>query len=181
MSKQGNRGSFSLDKEWLWMLLLILWVLLMIGHSLTPAELSSKESGWVMEMVLKGLHMIGCDGQWLTGHIVRKSAHFLEYCVFGLLLIQNFHCIWKRSDWNIGRAHRGRMEQIIPVAFAVLAVPFCDETVQLFTPGRAGMLVDVWLDISGAVSGILLREAAAVLVHRLAGRRRFRPRRRKWK
>lgn len=177
MKRENRKSRFTLAAEKIW---LLLWVLLIFGHSLTPAELSSKESGWVMDVVLKILHAMGNDGQWLTGHIVRKSAHFLEYAVFGFLLIQNFRCVWKSSEWKIGQPHRGKMEMFIPVAFAVFIVPFCDETIQLFTPGRAGMLEDVWLDISGAVCGILLREASGSMASRLIRRRRPHLRRSRW-
>ena len=88
MKKENKKSRFTLVTERIWLLLMLLWVLLIFGHSLTPAELSSKESGWVMDVVLKMLNAVGNDGRWLTGYLVRKSAHFLEYAVFGLLLIQ---------------------------------------------------------------------------------------------
>ena len=60
--------------------------------------------------------------------------------------------------------------------FAVLAVPFLDETIQLFVDGRAGQISDVWLDVSGAVCGILFRKAAAVLLKKRSGLFRLRRR-----
>lgn len=180
MKKENKKSRFTLVTERIWLLLMLLWVLLIFGHSLTPAELSSKESGWVMDVVLKMLNAVGNDGRWLTGYLVRKSAHFLEYAVFGLLLIQNFRCVWKSSEWNIEQPHRGKMEKFIPVAFIVFTVPFCDETLQLFTPGRAGMLEDVWLDISGAVCGIFLRETLSSMGIRLIQRRRPHLRQSRW-
>lgn len=153
----------------IWMVLLVLWVILIYGHSLTPADLSSIESGWVMECVIKAVGVLGSDGSWVTGHLVRKSAHFFEYCVFGLLLIQNVHCTWQSSGLTMGRGRKSSREKVFLLMLAVLAVPFCDETIQLFVSGRAGQIADVWLDMSGALCGIFLREAAVFLFTYLTG------------
>lgn len=32
----------------------------------------------------------------------------------------------------------------------------CDETIQLFVPGRSGQIADVWLDTAGYLTGALL-------------------------
>lgn len=58
MKKQRNQRGFKLEMSRLWLLLLVLWIALIFGHSLTPAELSSKESGWVMDCLLK---LLGCS------------------------------------------------------------------------------------------------------------------------
>lgn len=178
MIRQKDKRIPVFDMGRIWMLLLVLWVFVIYGHSLTPADLSSKESGWVMDEVLKILHFFGGEGAWVTAWFVRKCAHFFEYFLFGILLIQNFHGIWRSSAWNVGRNRRWG-EKVFPLIFAVLAVPFCDETIQLFVPGRAGQIADVWLDISGAVCGIFFREAVLLLVGLLISRRSPR-RRRRW-
>ena len=46
---------------------------------------------------------------------------------------------------------------------AIFAVPFVDETLQLFTEGRSGQISDVWLDMAGALTGTVLYLA----VHRI--------------
>lgn len=59
-----------------WQAALALYVLFVYGHSLVPAELSSRESGAVLQMIAKiwdGLHL---PGQMPTEHMVRKTAHF---------------------------------------------------------------------------------------------------------
>ncbi len=58
---------------------------------------------------------------------------------------------------------------------AIFAVPFLDETIQLFTEGRSGQISDVWLDMAGACFGLL----AAALVKRLWNMSRRRGRRRR--
>lgn len=39
---------------------------------------------------------------------------------------------------------------------AVLFMPFVDETIQLFVEGRSGQISDVWLDMAGIVTGIMV-------------------------
>ena len=34
-------------------------------------------------------------------------------------------------------------------------IPFVDETIQLFVEGRSGQVSDVWLDLAGALCGLL--------------------------
>lgn len=177
MRKWGNRRIVGVEADQFWLLLLAVWVVLIYGHSLTPATLSTEESGWVMTLLIKILNFFGNEGKWLTEHIVRKGAHFFEYCVLGILLIQNFRCTWQSSSWNVGRLRRSNLEKAIPLVLCVLAIPFLDETLQLFAAGRAAQVTDVWLDISGTVCGIALREAAVFLGGYF--RRLYRPRRRR--
>ena len=37
-----------------------------------------------------------------------------------------------------------------------MAIPFTDETIQLFVEGRSGQIGDVWLDMSGVLAGFLI-------------------------
>ena len=74
-------------------------------------------------------------------NIIRKSAHFLEYALFGLLTARSFR-LSNKSGW--------------------FAVPFCaiyaatDEYHQTFIPGRSGELADILLDSLGATFGIFI-------------------------
>ena len=114
MKKQRNQRGFKLEMSRLWLLLLVLWIALIFGHSLTPAELSSKESGWVMDCLLKLLGVFGSKGSWLTGYIVRKGAHFTEYFIFGVLLIQNFYGLWQDFGRKRGGFRQNRLEKFFP-------------------------------------------------------------------
>ena len=78
----------------------------------------------------------------MTDHVLRKCAHFAEYAVLGALtaaaLRTSAHFSWPRA--------------LLPGPFAAL----CDETIQLFVPGRSGQITDVWLDTAGYLTGALL-------------------------
>ena len=52
--------------------------------------------------------------------------------------------------------------------FFLLLVPFVDETIQLFVPGRSGQISDVWLDMAGGAAGFL----AAFLLEQYKMRKR---------
>ena len=79
-------AGLSLEPAHIWHILLAVWILVMFGHSMTPADLSSKESGSVLAFLCSMLEGAGIGSSWLTGHLVRKTANFFEYGVFGLLL-----------------------------------------------------------------------------------------------
>ena len=74
-------------------------------------------------------------------NFIRKSAHFIEYAIFGFFTARAFK-LSNKSPW--------------------FAVPFCalyaasDEYHQTFTPGRSGELGDIALDSLGATFGIFI-------------------------
>lgn len=117
-----------------------------------PAVQSSKESGFVFKTASGFMDQIGIENRWLTEHIVRKTAHFVEYAGMGLLLLVNLCSL---SD---------RRERFLTGMLAVVLIPFIDETIQVFALGRAAMIQDVWLDISGAVFGLAAAKAWLLLL-----------------
>ncbi len=131
--------------NWFWHALLAVYILFVFSNSLTPAVKSSAESGFVLERICYLLDWAGLPSGWLTEHIVRKCAHFGEYAVMGVLLCRSMKCV-RKNEVILRRIH----------GYAFFFVPFCDETLQLFTEGRSGQISDVWLDMSGAVCGALV-------------------------
>ena len=144
-------------------ILLIVYVCVIYGHSLTPADLSSQESGFVLRVCRGVLAGLGLESAWLTEHMVRKTAHFVEYAGLGVLLAVNFRP-WKGAGRPAPRGFWTRIRGALELA---LAVPFGDETIQLFVEGRSGQISDVWLDLAGALCGL---GAACLLGLRLRGR-----------
>jgi VanZ family protein len=108
-------------------------------HSMIPGDESAAESGFVLELIKK---IIG-DGA-VTEHIVRKMAHFTEYMVLGIICYADL--------WVYGK----KGFRFLPtVLYICLAVAVIDESIQLFTVGRSGMLFDVWLDHLGSIFGAM--------------------------
>ena len=132
-------------KKWKWKILILVYLCFIYGNSLTPAAISSKESGYFLAKIQDFLAGAGMDAWWLTEHLVRKAAHFTEYAGLGFLLAMNtgagiapVFCLLKGN------------------VTAVLFMPFVDETIQLFVEGRSGQISDVWLDMAGIVTGIMV-------------------------
>ena len=121
-------------KFYLWLGLTVLWLGVIFGHSAMTASASSKESLGLLAR-LQEL----CP--WLTHNLLRKLGHFGEFAILGLFLTGSF--------WTWKKFHLLR-----PLGAALL-VALCDETLQLFVPGRSGQIVDVWIDFAGALCGCL--------------------------
>ena len=86
-------------------------------------------------------------------HLVRKTAHFTEYALLGLLLR---FCL---QSW-IGNKKR----HLLPVSWMIGTLyAVTDELHQLLTDGRAGQWTDVVLDSSGVLTGAVIASVVVVL------------------
>lgn len=139
------RNIKSLNKRWIWNLVAVIYICIIYGHSLMPADQSSAESGFVLQKLLGLFDAVGISGAWLSEHLVRKTAHFMEYAVVGLLLRPLL-----KTNGLLARYG------VMAAVFFGFLIPFVDETIQLFVEGRAGQISDVWLDISGVLTGYLM-------------------------
>ena len=106
------------------------------GNSLLPGDDSGAMSDWVMGF-LRFLPQTE-----LAHTVLRKAAHFSEFALLGLLA------------GRMGRLCAGK--PLWGLAGLGLAAGCIDETIQLFTPGRASSMVDVWIDTAGFAAGLSL-------------------------
>lgn len=79
----------NVHEKWKWKILILVYLCFIYGNSLTPAAISSKESGYFLAKIQDFLAGAGMDAWWLTEHLVRKAAHFTEYAGLGFLLEMN--------------------------------------------------------------------------------------------
>lgn len=117
------------------------------GNSLLPGEVSGAFSDWVKEvlaMLLPGMEA----GRQGTG-LLRKIAHFTEFCTLGMCL-----------GWLAGMLAR---PQCWALAGGVLAACI-DETIQVFVPDRGPSLFDVGIDSCGVLTGIALLQIGYSIV-----------------
>ena len=78
-------------------------------------------------------------------HTVRKTAHFSEYLILGILLRL---CL---ESWF------GKRGFLFPASWSGAALYACtDEMHQILTDGRSAMWMDVLIDSAGALCGVLL-------------------------
>lgn len=77
--------------------------------------------------------------------IVRKSAHFLEYMILGILMI------------NVLKDYKAFKLSLLLIAILLCFLYACsDEVHQLFIPDRSGKILDVLIDTSGSCLGVLI-------------------------
>lgn len=139
-----------MKKKWIWTAVTVLYILFIFSNSIKTSALSKADSGWVLCMVQELLEALRIRDGWLTEFIIRKTAHFSEYTLLGILL---YGCIK-----SFGFPAERRYFTWLTAGFTV---PFVDETIQLMIEGRSGQITDVWLDCGGVAFGIML---AALLI-----------------
>jgi VanZ family protein len=99
----------------------------------------------VLNLIQNAAGFIGVSPKLFTEHLIRKTAHFCEYALYGFLL-----CVTVRAWYG------GFKSRIFMVLFLGLIVPVSDEFLQLFADGRVGAVQDVVLDFSGFVAAAIL-------------------------
>ncbi len=139
-------------------LLFIGWI---FSNSLKNASESSAQSSTVRKFLQNLLDAVFAEhAPQISGHFIRKAAHFSEYALLGFLLF--FTCL---------SYTRRRKFFIIPLAAAIV-VPFCDEGLQFIPEGRSPQFSDVGIDISGALCGFLFALFLFWIVLKIVRRRR---------
>ena len=79
--------------------------------------------------------------------IVRKTAHFTEYAILGILFFLFFRQFFPQKNGS---------RYFIPAILFSFFYACTDEIHQLFIPGRSGQFTDVLIDTLGALFGCLL-------------------------
>ncbi len=128
---------------------IVLWIMTVLmlafifGQSLLPQDVSAEESGWILNNILNpALNALGLGP--LSHHTTRKLAHVAEFTALSALLVFCF---------------RGSFAKAFSGGFVTA---FLDESLQLLT-ARGAQLQDVWIDLIGVLSGVLI----GLLVRRL--------------
>jgi len=147
--KEHVNGMQRLMRVLLWTATILL-MLLIFGFSSETAEESDSTSAIitrpVTELLAKTQGSITAEekNQLYTSvdRTVRKTAHFCEYALLGLLAFLLLRSYGLRAWW---------LAWLLTTLYAV-----SDEVHQLFQNGRAGQLSDVLLDSFGAFCGVML-------------------------
>jgi len=128
----------------------ILWAFLI---SLFSTDMfTSEKTGQVIVPLLHWLFPRASNETiYFLHHIIRKSAHFVEYFVFSLLVLRGIRA---------GR-HSTQLGWALAAIALVGAYAALDEYHQSFVPGRTAAVADVLLDTSG---GIAAQVMAALLM-----------------
>lgn len=117
----------------------VLWICFIFYNSIANGDVSTEQSNFVRDV----FKTVGFGD--VSTHFVRKMAHFIEYFVLGALLVKT---VWEYKHYIL---------RVITVPlFFGLFTAVCDETIQLFSAGRSGQVIDILLDFSGVLVGMLI-------------------------
>ena len=122
-----------------------------IFYMSSQLDVASKASSDTTAGILYGIYGFFFPGTSLSledfiqanSHIIRKSAHFLEFMILGILSYMNY------------REYRKEKAILIPFLFSSLYA-LSDELHQLFVEGRSCQLTDACIDSFGALTGIMI-------------------------
>ena len=120
------------------LLLVILWMIFIFVMSSFDATSSSNQSNFIVDIITS---IINIKDTGLLSLIIRKLAHFIEYFILGILVI-NFIT---RYDKKI----------IIAILLCIIYAT-SDEIHQIFVPGRSCQIIDIMIDSLGSIMGIYL-------------------------
>ena len=123
-------------KKKLHIILVILWMIFIFYMSSNTSTESSKQSGVIVSFIIDLFNITNTDN--LT-FIIRKLAHFIEYFILGILVI------------NVILDYHKRIYYAITICFIYA---LSDELHQIFIPGRSCEVRDIIIDIIGSVMGI---------------------------
>lgn len=124
-------------------ILLIIWLGVIFFFSAQKSEESSKTSG-IFDRVIK-VFIKNEEHISTAKFVVRKVAHFTEYFILALLII------------NVIKDYKEINYKLLLLTLILCFLYACsDEWHQTFVEGRAGQFKDVLIDTSGALAGILM-------------------------
>lgn len=120
-------------------------------QSALPADLSSEESGRVVDLIVRLFQGVAPIDRETLVFIVRKGAHFTEYMILGGFLVPAVK-EWMAVDTTPVPV---AMERITAwLAGTLYAVT--DEIHQFYVPGRSCELRDIGIDSCGVLAGVLV-------------------------
>ena len=123
--------------------LILLTLTFIWSRSIKSIPDSRAESEAVLEVVRPLLETVVGEGN-VTDHLVRKLAHFSEFCLLGVEM--------SALAWQSRRYSKKAIILTLTAGFLCGAV---DETIQAFT-SRGNQFSDVLLDFVGFATGFLL-------------------------
>lgn len=130
------------QKQTLYMCMTFLWICVIFSFSLQNGEESGQLSGGIVSWIIETFSLTTFMEIDNIHFFVRKTAHFTEYFILGVMSILTL----LQTKFST--------KKIVAFFFCII-IASLDETIQLFVGGRAGQLMDVVLDSTGSLCGIL--------------------------
>ncbi len=120
---------------------MVLWMIFIFIMSSMNETTSSNQSGFFVSLITNLFNIKNIE---ILTTIVRKMAHFTEYFILGILVINSLDISNKRYLYSF----------IIGFIYAI-----SDEVHQLFIAGRSGKIFDVLIDSLGIIMSIFIYKA----------------------
>lgn len=141
-------------------ILVAIWMVVIFSFSSQPSEESGALSGGIVAAILKffGVNVWDPANKELVSFwdfLIRKTAHFTEYAILGMLLVNTFK-IKKIDRYFIYSLILGALYSVT------------DEVHQIFVPGRSCLIKDMLLDSSGVLFGVSI--ATLIIRHHIKRR-----------
>ena len=115
---------------------------MIFSFSLKDAEESSQQSDWVADKLSEIVEAV--EETVNTKINIRKVAHFCEYALLGAET--SFLCFLTENN--------KKKKWLFFLVFGIV-IASLDEAIQNFAPGRDSAVKDVFIDMSGYISGLL--------------------------
>ena len=132
-------------------------------QSALPADLSSRESGRVVDLLVRLFQGILPIDRETMVFIVRKGAHFAEYTILGGFLVPAV------TEWMaVDKTPVPDSVRIIRIISWLVGTLYAvtDEIHQSFVPGRSCELRDIGIDSCGVLAGVMIVSLAMRLKER---------------
>lgn len=135
--------------------LLIAWMIVICVMSNQPAKISDSQSIGLLDLFSDmGINVNSFFGD-LANFVVRKCAHFFEYMILALLVL------------NVLKLYFN-MKQVIIITIVFVFLYACsDEIHQLFIQGREGAIRDVIIDTSGGITLVFIKVGKDYLLNNI--------------
>lgn len=116
------------------LILIVLWMIFIFIMSSFDGNESASQSNFIVNLISQ---ICNINNIQLLSLIVRKTAHFMEYLILGIL-VYNY-------------IQKGNLSTVICLLYAI-----SDEAHQIIIPGRSFQIRDILIDICGVIIGIII-------------------------
>lgn len=120
------------------LILVIIWMIIIFIMSSFNSTESSNQSNFIVDIIANIFHITNIN---TLSIIIRKLAHYTEYLILGILVI----------NLNNNKSKSIYLSIIICLLYAI-----SDEFHQSFVPGRSCQILDIAIDFLGSLTGIFI-------------------------
>ena len=132
-------------------LMCLIWICIIFYNGTRQGEISQGSSKEIIEIISKVVKVSPTTINELgikfsdMNFFVRKNAHFFEYLVLSIFMCS------ASKHFRLSKS-----TEVFLLLFLLLIFPVADEFIQKYIPGRTSNVLDIVIDFSGAILGMIL-------------------------